>query len=175
MSIIFLELAAATVFRLAAALHQLHGLCGSGQHHAQTCYRPAHPVLLLAQVAVAALNFLFGFGTVTTSYVMQLIPKTQAVQRVLVHFFRLFPPFLLGEGLIELTRFQFFMSLAEAQGEGVPWPFLNLLGYAHIHVRHEQKFAPYSIIHPGVCVSAMASTAVHTSAAIACDVSKRIS
>ena len=81
-------------------------------------------MLFHVQVAVAALNFLFGFGTVTTSYVMQLIPKTQALQKVLVHFFRLFPPFLLGEGLIELTRFQFLKSLAQAQGEGA---FLHIV------------------------------------------------
>lgn len=70
------------------------------------------------QVAVAALNFLFGFGTVTASYVMQVVPKTQAAQRVLVHLFRLFPPFLMGEGLIQLTAFHFFNSLAAVQGEG---------------------------------------------------------
>ena len=70
------------------------------------------------QVAAGALNFVLGFGAVTTSYTMQLIPKTQATQAVLVHFFRLCPPFLLGEGLIELTRVQFTRSLIAVAGSG---------------------------------------------------------
>ena len=43
----------------------------------------------------------------------------QATQAWLVHFFRLCPPFLLGEGLIELTRIQFTRGLAAATGQGV--------------------------------------------------------
>ena len=65
---------------------------------------------------MAALSFVLGFVAVTGSYVMKLIPKTQALQRVLVHFFRVQPPFLLGEGLIELTRFNFEKELAMARG-----------------------------------------------------------
>ena len=70
------------------------------------------------QVAAGALNFVLGFGAVTASYTMQLIPKTQATQAVLVHFFRLCPPFLLGEGLIELTKLQFTRSLIAVAGSG---------------------------------------------------------
>ena len=73
-------------------------------------------VMACLQVSVAALSFVLGFVAVTGSYVMKLIPKTQAVQRVLVHFFRVQPPFLLGEGLIELTRFDFEKELALARG-----------------------------------------------------------
>ena len=68
------------------------------------------------QVSVAALSFVLGFVAVTGSYVMKLIPKTRALQRVLVHVFRAQPPFLLGEGLIELTRFNFERELALARG-----------------------------------------------------------
>lgn len=46
--------------------------------------------------------------------VMTLIPKTQALQRVLVHLFRINPSFLLGEALIEMTRFYFLSSISEA-------------------------------------------------------------
>ena len=45
---------------------------------------------------------------------MTLIPKTQDLQRVLVHFFRLNPSFLLGEAFIEMTRYYFENSLLEA-------------------------------------------------------------
>ena len=65
---------------------------------------------------MAALSFMLGFVAVTGSYVMKLIPKTRALQRVLVHAFRAQPPFLLGEGLIELTRFNFERELALARG-----------------------------------------------------------
>ncbi len=69
----------------------------------------------MVQVSVAALSFTLGFVAVTGSYVMRLIPKTQALQAVLVHIFRVQPPFLLGEGLIELTRFNFEKDLARAR------------------------------------------------------------
>ena len=65
---------------------------------------------------MAALSFVLGFVAVTGSYVMKLIPKTRLLQRVLVHFFRVQPPFLLGEGLIELTRYNFERELAMARG-----------------------------------------------------------
>jgi len=46
--------------------------------------------------------------------VMTLIPKTQTLQKVLVHFFRVNPAFLLGEALIEMTRFYFLSTISEA-------------------------------------------------------------
>ena len=49
---------------------------------------------------------------------MTLIPKTQALQKVLVHFFRINPSFLLGEALIEMTRYYFLSSISEAALEG---------------------------------------------------------
>lgn len=45
---------------------------------------------------------------------MTLIPKTQKIQKVLVHFFRINPSFLLGEALIELTLSFVESSLTEA-------------------------------------------------------------
>ena len=50
--------------------------------------------------------------------VMTLIPKTQALQKVLVHFFRINPSFLLGEALIEMTRYYFLSSISEAALDG---------------------------------------------------------
>jgi hypothetical protein len=69
-------------------------------------------------VSVAALSFVLGFVAVTGSYVMRLIEKTKTLQAVLVHFFRVQPPFLLGEGLIELTRYNFEKDLAAARSAG---------------------------------------------------------
>lgn len=61
---------------------------------------------------------MLGFVAVTGSYVMRLIPRTRQLQAVLVHVFRVQPPFLLGEGLIELTRFNFERDLARARFGG---------------------------------------------------------
>ena len=49
-----------------------------------------------SQVAIAALAFVVGFVAVVTSYVMSALPETKDAQRVLVHFFRIAPPFLLA-------------------------------------------------------------------------------
>lgn len=80
-----------------------------------------------AQVAIAALAFVLGFVAVVGSYVMRTMPQTAAAQRVLVRFFRAAPPFLLGEGLLELTKYNYVSSLAgarqlaaAAQGAAVP-------------------------------------------------------
>jgi hypothetical protein len=74
----------------------------------------------LAQVSIAALTFVFGFVTVIGSYVMKNLEKTRALQHVLVHFFRLMPPFLLGEGLIELTAYHFERSIELASAPAGP-------------------------------------------------------
>ncbi|KAK9833394.1 hypothetical protein WJX81_001382 [Elliptochloris bilobata] len=68
-----------------------------------------------AQVAIAALAFVVGFVAAVGSYVMQMMPQTRAAQRVLVHFFRVAPPFLLGEGLLELTKYNYFSGMAGAR------------------------------------------------------------
>ena len=48
---------------------------------------------------------------------MALIPRTQNVQKVLVHFFRIAPPFLLGESLVDLTRHYYVKTLLEAAAQ----------------------------------------------------------
>ncbi len=47
-------------------------------------------------MCIAAVNFVAGFLLVVGSRVMAQIPETKAAQAVLVHFFRLVPPFNLG-------------------------------------------------------------------------------
>mmetsp|Transcript_7891 Transcript_7891/g.23248 ORF Transcript_7891/g.23248 Transcript_7891/m.23248 type:complete len:2373 (+) Transcript_7891:472-7590(+) len=67
-----------------------------------------------AQVCIAAVNFVAGFLLVVGSRIMAQIPETQAAQAWLVHFFRLVPPFNLGEGLIQLSVFSLEQGLSEA-------------------------------------------------------------
>ena len=100
-----------------------------------------------AQVSVAALSFVLGSVAVTGSYVMKLIPKTRALQRVLVHAFRAQPPFLLGEGLIELTRFNFEKDIAEARSGGDGAGGARADGHS-VADAHWSKLRPALMLHP---------------------------
>lgn len=46
--------------------------------------------------------------------IMAVIPKTQELQKVLVHFFRLNPAFLLGEALFQMSKYSLELSISEA-------------------------------------------------------------
>ena len=47
--------------------------------HSPRCRQCELLNLVLLQVAAGALNFVLGFGCVTASYTMSLIPKTQVI------------------------------------------------------------------------------------------------
>lgn len=63
------------------------------------CYAFGFSSPSAAQVAVAGLNLVAGFVITMGSCVMVLIDETKAAQKILVHFFRLMPPFNLGAPL----------------------------------------------------------------------------
>jgi len=56
-----------------------------------------------AQISIMVINFLTGFVFVLAYYVLINVPKTRNLGLALVHFFRIFPPYLIGEGLINLS------------------------------------------------------------------------
>jgi ABC-type multidrug transport system ATPase subunit/ABC-type multidrug transport system permease subunit len=56
-----------------------------------------------AQIVIMVINFMTGFVMVLAYYIMISIPKTQDAAAVLVHIFRFFPPYNIGEGLINLS------------------------------------------------------------------------
>eukprot|EP00002_Diphylleia_rotans_P024252 TRINITY_DN477_c0_g2_i1.p1 TRINITY_DN477_c0_g2~~TRINITY_DN477_c0_g2_i1.p1 ORF type:complete len:1671 (+),score=364.81 TRINITY_DN477_c0_g2_i1:51-5063(+) len=61
-----------------------------------TNHSSAQNVLLMA-------NFLLGFVTVQANFILDAISSTQDINKSLKYIYRLFPPFCLGEGIIQLS------------------------------------------------------------------------
>lgn len=64
-----------------------------------------------AQISITMINFLTGFICVLAYFIMLNIPSTAEDAKVSVIFFRAFPPFNIGEGLINLSSQYFFNNL----------------------------------------------------------------
>lgn len=79
-----------------------------------------------AQVAIALANFVTGFCLVLASYIMGATPATAQLNAQLVNLYRIFPAFLLGEGLLALSLADFSFSLGgggeSTGGGGAPAP-----------------------------------------------------
>lgn len=56
-----------------------------------------------AQISIMVINFITGFVMVLAYYILIAVPSTEAIGHQLVHFFRFFPPYNVGEGLINLS------------------------------------------------------------------------
>eukprot|EP00903_Cladosiphon_okamuranus_P005738 g5694.t1 len=61
-----------------------------------------------AQISISGVNFVTGFGFVVAYAVLSSLEKTVKFAARAQHFFRLFPPYLLGDGLLRITS-EFFM------------------------------------------------------------------
>ena len=61
-----------------------------------------------AQISVMGMFFITGFVFVNSYFIMRALESTQATAAVLVHFFRFFPAYNVGEALINLAS-SFFM------------------------------------------------------------------
>ncbi|CAN0431403.1 unnamed protein product, partial [Scytosiphon promiscuus] len=57
-----------------------------------------------AQISIAGINFLSGFGFVIAYAVLSSLEKTVKFAARAQHVFRLFPPYLLGDGLIKVRH-----------------------------------------------------------------------
>ena len=70
-----------------------------------------------AIVAIACFNFVTGFCLVTASFIMSVTPSTADLNKQLVVFFRIFPTYNLGEGLLNLALSSFDLGgLTSATG-----------------------------------------------------------
>ena len=67
------------------------------------CYSFLFESHATAQIVIMVLNLIAGFVTVIAHFVMSTLPSTQSADRVLVHLYRLLPPYLFGEGLLNLS------------------------------------------------------------------------
>eukprot|EP00850_Spirogloea_muscicola_P017011 SM000142S00525 [mRNA] locus=s142:89468:101029:- [translate_table: standard] len=78
-----------------------------------------------AQVAIAGLHFVSGFVTVVANLVMGAIEKTKALNKVLVHIYRVFPPFNLGEGLLGLSTMDIQSSFTGMTSSPFGWTIIG--------------------------------------------------
>eukprot|EP00850_Spirogloea_muscicola_P023272 SM000343S12828 [mRNA] locus=s343:29457:40992:- [translate_table: standard] len=84
-----------------------------------------------AQVAIAGLHFVSGFVTVVANLVMGAIEKTkvwlcvQALNKFLVHIYRVFPPFNLGEGLLGLSTMDIQSSFTGVTSSPFGWTIVG--------------------------------------------------
>ena len=69
-----------------------------------------------AQISIMIINFFTGFVFVLAYFVMNAIPFTQPYAASLVHFFRFFPGYLIGEGLINVSIAYLRIKLASLTG-----------------------------------------------------------
>ena len=69
-----------------------------------------------AQISIMAIHFFTGFVFVLAYFVMSSVPLTKDLASQIVYFFRLFPTYNIGEGLISLSSFYYYKSLGYQNG-----------------------------------------------------------
>ena len=75
-----------------------------------------------AQISIMAINFASGFVAVLAYFVMSNIALTKPAAAVVVHFFRFFPPYLVGEGLINISTNAFINIYFGGKISFFNWP-----------------------------------------------------
>ena len=74
-----------------------------------------------AQISIMTWNFFTGFVFVMAFYIMISIPSTRETAESLVHFFRIFPPYNIGEGLINISVNYFDIYVLEGNTSYFAW------------------------------------------------------
>lgn len=74
-----------------------------------------------AQISIMTWNFFTGFVFVMAYYIMVSIPSTQKTAESVVHFFRIFPPYNIGEGLINISVNYFSIYVLETDTSYFAW------------------------------------------------------
>jgi ABC-type multidrug transport system ATPase subunit len=91
-----------------------------------------------AQIAIMVINFMTGFVMVLAYYIMISVPDTQAAAKVLVHVFRFFPPYNIGEGLINMSTAYYQIHVLQLDisyfdwkvtGRNIVFMFVQAIGY----------------------------------------------
>jgi ABC-type Na+ transport system ATPase subunit NatA len=101
-----------------------------------------------AQIMIILLNFMTGFVLVLAHYVMGVTPQLQLMSKVLVHIFRFFPGYNLGEGLINLTTIYLENSIRgehhhafgwDVTGRSLVFMLLEAIGYFSVVLLSESR------------------------------------
>eukprot|EP01037_Dinobryon_pediforme_P018774 gene18774-19080_t len=74
-----------------------------------------------AQISIMAINFFTGFVFVLAYYIMISVPETHELGTQLVNFFRFFPPYNIGEGLINLSTNYYVNTILHSQISFFSW------------------------------------------------------
>eukprot|EP00599_Poterioochromonas_sp_BG-1_P016760 CAMPEP_0173165656 /NCGR_PEP_ID=MMETSP1105-20130129/21518_1 /TAXON_ID=2985 /ORGANISM="Ochromonas sp., Strain BG-1" /LENGTH=1579 /DNA_ID=CAMNT_0014086689 /DNA_START=11 /DNA_END=4746 /DNA_ORIENTATION=+ len=82
------------------ALLLLYGPATAGMSYLLSYFFSSHST---AQVAVMFFNFITGLCLMVVAFVLSLVGSTQDISNQLRYFFRLFPSFCLGDGILQLT------------------------------------------------------------------------
>jgi hypothetical protein len=83
------------------------------------CYAFGFESHSTAQIVIMVLNIIFGFVTVIAHFVMSTLPSTQDADRVLVHLYRLTPPYVFGEALLTISSTWYQNELLAGEELGV--------------------------------------------------------
>jgi len=91
-----------------------------------------------AQISIMAINFFSGFVFVLAYYIMISVPETHEAGTQIVHFFRFFPPYNIGEGLINLSTNYYVRTLLgrhtsyfawDVTGRNIAFMIIETVGY----------------------------------------------
>jgi ATP-binding cassette subfamily A (ABC1) protein 2 len=109
-----------------------------------------------AQITIMVINFMTGFVMVLAYYIMINVPSTRHVGLHIVHFFRFFPPYNVGEGLINLAVTYYRTEIEhkhvnyfewEVTGRNIVFMLVEAVGYSlavllteHPHLRRLGHF-----------------------------------
>ena len=74
-----------------------------------------------AQITIMTINFFTGFVAVMAYFIMISVPATEEVGEQLVHVFRIFPPYNIGEGLINISTAYFENNLLDGDVSYLAW------------------------------------------------------
>lgn len=74
-----------------------------------------------AQISIMTLNFITGFVMVLAYFIMVNIPSTMSAARTAVVFFRIFPPYNIGEGFINISRNYYINNLLDGNTSPFAW------------------------------------------------------
>jgi ABC-type multidrug transport system ATPase subunit len=74
-----------------------------------------------AQISIMAINFFTGFIFVLAYFIMINIEETKSFGESIVHFFRFFPPYLVGEGLINLSANYYYRNIGTGNKGYLNW------------------------------------------------------
>jgi ABC-type multidrug transport system ATPase subunit len=102
-----------------------------------------------AQISIMTWNFITGFVFVLAYFIMTNIDSTRALGMFLVHIFRFFPPYNVGEGLINISANYYYNKLLnrttsywawEVAGRDIVFMTVEAVGYFLIVLLTESEY-----------------------------------